>query len=177
MMLLKKLTWLVGSFLFFYFLFYLSFCFAQQVTGKKDQYIVSEEQKLQIAVHIWGEVNRPGQYIVQDGTNVLELISLAGGPTEYSKLSDIKLTRQYIDQATPQKYNNLNNRAFVRKRLIKIDLKKYLEKETSQSIPILQPGDVIKINRNIWSKWQTAIRVVSQLAIVVQAIYFYSRIE
>jgi protein involved in polysaccharide export with SLBB domain len=173
-MLLKKLTCFSGSFLISYFILYLSFCFCQQVSSKKDQYIVSEEQKLQIAVHIWGEVNRPGQYIVQDGTNVLELISLAGGPTEFSNLSNIKLTREYVNQ---KKFNNPNKQVFVKKQLIKIDLKKYLEKNTSQSIPILQPGDVIKINRNLWSKWQTVIRVVSQVAIVIQAMYFYSRIE
>lgn len=177
-MLLKKLTWLIGRYLSFYLMLHLSSCFAQQIVSKKDQYIVSEEQKLQIVVHIWGAVNRPGQYIVQDGTNVLELISLAGGPTEYSNLSNIKLTREYHFFSEKQrKDNNPNKKDLVKKKLIKIDLIRYLEKETSQSIPMLQPGDVVKINKNLWSRWQTLIRVVSQIAIVIQAMYFYSRID
>lgn len=176
-MFLKKISWYGGNLLNFYFIFSFACCFAQQVVTKKDQYILSDEQKLQIVVHIWGEVNRPGQYIVQDGTSVLELISFAGGPTEYSKLNNIKLTRDYFTSDTLQTNNNLNQKILVKKKLITIDLKKYLEKDVSEPIPILRPGDVVKINRNLWSRWQTLIRVVSQVAIVIQAMYFYSRIE
>ncbi len=176
-MFLKKLVLLKRNILIWYFIFHSAICFAQQVETKKDQYILSEDQKLQIVVHIWGEINRPGQYIVPDGTNVQELISIAGGPTEYSNLSNIKLTRQIVDPLETHQGINKANNILIKKKLINIDLNKFLEKEVSESIPILQPGDVIKVNRNIWSKWQTFIRVISQVAIVVQAMYFYSRIE
>ena len=174
-MLHKKITCLGLCLLFNCFIF--ANCFAQQIESKKDQYIVSEDQKLQIVVHIWGEINRPGQYIVPDGTDVRELISIAGGPTEYSNLSNIKLTREYLDNLKIQQGFNKSNERLIKKKLITINIKKYLERELSEPIPILQPGDVVKINRNLWSKWQTMIRVVSQFAIVVQAVYFYSRIE
>lgn len=174
-MLHKKITCLGLCLLFNCFIF--ANCFAQQIESKKDQYIVGEDQKLQIVVHIWGEINRPGQYIVPDGTDVRELISIAGGPTEYSNLSNIKLTREYLDNLKIQQGFNKSNERLIKKKLITINIKKYLERELSEPIPILQPGDVVKINRNLWSKWQTMIRVVSQFAIVVQAVYFYSRIE
>lgn len=173
----NKITWLGGQILIWCFIIHNNVCYAQQQQTKKDQYIVGEDQKLQIVVHIWGEINRPGQYIVPDGTDVRDLISIAGGPNEYSNLKDIKVTREYVDSLKVQKNINALNNRLVKKTLLTIDLEKYLENEFSEPIPILQPGDVVKINRNLWSKWQTMIRVVSQLAIVVQAVYFYSRIE
>ncbi len=179
---LKRLTWLGGCSSFFYFILFFASCFAQQEMSKKDQYILTPGQKLQIVVHIWGEVNRPGQYLVPDGTNVLELISLAGGPTEFSKLSNVKLTRESIVSKTQQVENkevkkDENIIKLVDKKIIKINLKKYLERDQSESLPILKPGDVIKIKKNLWSRWQTLVRVVSQIAIVVQLMYFYSRID
>lgn len=159
---------------FVIFLLSTSYAIAQEnsitdIQSKKDRYIYSEENKLQIIVHIWGEVNRPGQYIVPDGTNVLELISLAGGPTEFSNLGNIRLTREVMNSA-----NSQNN---IQKEILKINLNNYLKKEYSIQIPVLQPGNVVKISKNNWFRYQTVIRLVSQAAIIVQALYFYSRIE
>ena len=64
------------------------------VPGKEEYFLDPATQKLSIEVHLWGEVTRPGVFRVPLGTNVLELISLAGGPTEYSNLSKVKLTRR-----------------------------------------------------------------------------------
>lgn len=173
-MLSKMKLCLIESIIILLIIFYSSLAISQHVDAKKDKYLMTEDQKLQIVVHIWGEINRPGQYIVPDGTDVRELISIAGGPNEYSNLNNIKLTREFVDSLKTQ--SNFSSDNLVFKKIITIDLKKYLETELSEPIPILQPGDTIKINRNNWSKWQTFIRVVSQIAIVVQAAYFYSRI-
>ena len=43
-------------------------------------------QGLAIKVHIWGQVHRPGRYLVPDGTDLVGLISFAGGPTSGAKL-------------------------------------------------------------------------------------------
>ena len=48
--------------------------------------------QLKVVVHIWGEVRSPGEYTVPAGTNILELISKAGGPTEYANMGKVKLT-------------------------------------------------------------------------------------
>jgi len=144
---------------------------------RKDWYIYDDHQKLQIVVHIWGEVNRPGQYIVPDGTNVLELISLAGGPTEFSNLSNIKLTREYTTSLSQVSSTSAEDDLYVKKEIVNINLKDYLGKKESAPIPILKPGNVVKISKNLWSRWQTFIRVISQVAIVIQALYFYSQID
>lgn len=162
--------------------------YSQNIQAKGDKYLIGEEEKLEMIVHIWGEVRNPGEYRVQDDTNVLELISKAGGPTEFSNLEDVILTRggfpwrqlaNFKSNATLQaKKDNLPeySKGF-QKRVIRINLKEYLEKEDFKGFPKLQPGDVLRIKRNSWFRWMTAIRLVSQIAIVFQAMYYFSQIN
>lgn len=60
---------------------------------EKDRYVFGETGKLEMVVHIIGEVKRPGEYRVSDRTNLVELLSKAGGPTQFSKLSGVTITR------------------------------------------------------------------------------------
>lgn len=163
--------------------------FSQQLVQDKDQYTIGEEDKLEIIVHIWGEVNKPGKYKVRDDTNVLELISTAGGPTEYSNLSNVKITRgesgslEMMNSMTSMqdseklKVKQKNFLEKYSKRVIKINLKKYLKNKHFESLPILRPGDTVVISRNKWYTMQTIIRVISQIAIIAQAWYYYSQID
>jgi len=188
---LRNKTWyLLGlSFL----IGFLSTSYSQNSMAKSDQYLIGEEEKLEMIVHIWGEVNRPGEYRVKDDTNVLELISKAGGPTEFSNLSEVILTREGVPHpqlssselnpgllASKDKVSQLDlsepSKNF-QKRVIKINLKEYLEKENYDALPKLQPGDVLRIKRNSWFKWRTAILLISQIAFVFQAMYYFSRID
>jgi hypothetical protein len=142
------------------------------------EYMWPEEarSKLQIIVHIWGEVNKPGQYLVPDGTTVLELISLAGGPNEYSNLSNVRLTREYLDN------NNTSNQSFgntstINKEIYTINLNKHLKEKEFVYIHVLKPGDVVFISHNSWYKVQIFVRTISQIAIVGQVVYWFSRIQ
>lgn len=178
-MLLKSAKWLRVNLLFFYFGILLSNCYGQEEQVRREQYLLTEEQKLQIIVHIWGEVNKPGQYIVPDGTNVLELISLAGGPTEYSNLSSVKLTREYFEAETDysgeESFGASGMKEPLRKKEIyKINLNRHLDKTEWEHIHVLKPGDVVKVNRNNWYRFQILIRVIYQVAIIAQGLYFYS---
>jgi hypothetical protein len=49
--------------------------FSQQEIIRKDQYQIGPDERLLITVHIWGEVRKPGEYLVPDDTDILELIS------------------------------------------------------------------------------------------------------
>lgn len=152
----------------------------QQETVAKDQYILGEEQKMEIVVHIWGEVKQPGEYIVPDGTDVLELISKAGGYTEYSNITSIRLTRGKLGSTPSPNSTSRSGETSTRirpQRVIMIDLKKYLKNHRYESLPLLLPGDTVTIGRNKWYKLQTMIRVISQVAIIAQAWYYYSQID
>ena len=148
---------------------------AQHGSGTTDKYILTDGQGLQIIVHIWGEVKNPGQYIVPDGTNVLELISLAGGPNEYSNLGDVKLTRHYYggdenSDAGPGKWQ------LGEKMIYKVNLDKYLSDKDYEYVYTLKPGDVVKVNRNSWFRFQTFIKVVYQVAIIAQGLYYWTQL-
>jgi protein involved in polysaccharide export with SLBB domain len=159
----------------------------QGIQIPKENYLIGEEKNLEIIVHIWGEVRQPGEKRVPDGTNILELISKAGGPTEFSNLSKVLLFSNQKLHLFPGEKASLNNNQekFILKDLdelnqtgkVEIDINKYLEKGKSQYLPRLLPGDVVQVNRNVWHKWQTLIRVVSQIAIIAQVWYWYNRTE
>lgn len=141
--------------------------FAQQDRRVKDQYMLSDEQqaKLQIVVHIWGEINQPGQHVVPDGTNALELISLAGGPTQFSNLSNVTLTRE----AT---YRSKSGILSKKKVIVRMNLNKHLNKMQPERIYVLKPGDVVQVNRNSWFNLEKILRILTQIAIIVQGLYF-----
>ena len=142
------------------------------------EYMWPEEarSKLHIIVHIWGEVNKPGQYLVPDGTTVLELISLAGGPNEYSNLSNVRLTREYLDTSNPSVQPS-TRASVINKEIYTINLNKHLKEKEFVYIHVLKPGDVVFISHNKWYKMQTVLRTISQIAIVGQVAYYFSRIQ
>jgi protein involved in polysaccharide export with SLBB domain len=184
---LKQIFLFIENLILYCFIIFSSLGFSQQEALKKDQYQIGPDERLLITVHIWGEVRKPGEYLVPDDTDLLELISKAGGPTEFSNLSNIKITRGLSETVNLKQTSNEKIGANVsekldfknyNKQVIKIDLKKILDKEKYQkTVPILRPGDVVSVGRNTWFAWQAVIRVASQIAIIVQAWYWYSRIE
>ena len=181
-MLCRKLNFL----LIFYFIIVVAECFAEAPGRKKDQYLIGTDEKLMFTVHIFGEVKKPGEYLVTDDTNLLELISKAGGPTEYSNLSKVKLTRGLMSDnllnKSIKKVQGNSNKNLVyfkhNKTVNKINLKKLLNDENfSAELTVLQPGDVISIGRNTWFKWQTIIRIFSQTALIGQALWYWSQVN
>ena len=47
-----------------------------------------------IECYVWGQVRNPGAYELPPSSSVVELISKAGGPTDYADLSKIKILRK-----------------------------------------------------------------------------------
>jgi len=126
-----------------------------------DHYFLDPEEGLDITVQIWGAVRRPGLYRVRDATNLLELISEAGGPTEYANLKSVKLIR--ARKRSP--------------RLLVIDLTKYLDEEDCDILlPVLYPGDTVRITRNKWYTWRTAVRIASEIATIANLYLWFERL-
>ena len=144
-------------------LFLSSPVFAQEeATEKKqnevmeDRYYLGTEKELMIRVHIWGEVNNPGEFLMPDGSTVLDLISKAGGPTEYSSLHNVRVTHK----GTRSPHSTM------------VDLKAYLEKDEYKSPPVLWPGDVVQVPRNRWYKWSQISRISTQVVTIVSMVYW-----
>lgn len=117
---------------------------------------LGSERELQINVQIWGQARRPGMYSVPQTTDLVGLISLAGGPTEHANLSGIRVVR-----TNP------------RPEVLKVNLKGYLSTGDSRLQPVLKPGDTVVIPGSISYGFERVIRVVSQLAIVANVYYLF----
>jgi len=156
--------------LFRYFI--ISLAFIGNVSGQeKEKYILGEAQKLEIIVHIIGEVQKPGEYRVLDNTNVLELLSKSGGPTEFSNLSSVTIVRVGLDYFANNGSADLNSA----KRIIRVNLNDYLKKPTATPPTKLQPGDVVIVPRNSWHKWRYVFTVMRDISVVVSVYFLYLR--
>ena len=119
-----------------------------------DYYTPGEQERdLMIIVHVWGEVNQPGKFIVRDGINLVEILSEAGGPTRYANLKNVYIAHKGDQTEHIEIYN----------------LEKYIEKE-KMDIPSLLPGDVIVVKRNAMGLGLELGQLTSQLAVVLNTI-------
>ena len=122
---------------------------------KQTDYFVPGEQakELMIIVHVWGEVNAPGKFIVRDGTNLVDIISEAKGPTRYANLKMVYVAHKSDQSEHVMTYN----------------LETYIEKEIV-NIPILSPGDVVVVKRSLWGLGLDLGQITGQLAVILNTI-------
>ncbi len=128
--------------------------FAPAQIESTDYYTPGEDKtELMIIVHVWGEVNQPGKFIVRDGTSLVDILSVAGGPTRYANLKNVYIAHKG-DQVEHIEIHNLKN---------------YVEKEKTD-IPSLLPGDVIVVKRNAMGIGLELGQLTSQLTVVLNTI-------
>ena len=128
--------------------------FAPAQIESTDYYTPGEQAKeLMIIVHVWGEVNRPGKFVVRDGTSLVDIISEAGGPTQYANLKHVYVAHKGDQGEHVEIYN----------------LRKYVEKEKIY-IPSILPGDVIVVKRNAWGLGLDLGQLTGQLAVILNTI-------
>jgi protein involved in polysaccharide export with SLBB domain len=139
-----------------------------------EDYVLGVDKRLEIKVHVLGEVSRPGEYQVADDTNVLELISKAGGPTEFANIKSVILKREPEAGAYT---SNEGRRVEVplTRQVIKVNLKSYLDDEKAAALPVLHPGDVVAVPRNTMHRWKTIFGMVRDLSVVASAYFLYER--
>ena len=118
-------------------------------------------QQLKIRTYIWGQVRNPGLYIVPDDTDLLTLISSAGGPTENAKLSKIKIIRSTVEG----------------EKVITINLKEYLETGQAELIPILKPGDTVIVSGSTYYAFTNAVNWLSQIAVILSVYIAISNVS
>ena len=124
------------------------------------QYYISRKEaidELLIRVNVWGYVAKPGQYLVPDNTDLISLLSYAGGPTEDARIDAVKLVRT-VDG---------------KRKVIEVDVTKLLKGGSSEDIPVLMPGDTLIVPGNFYRLISRAVRIVSQLAIVANVYYLF----
>ena len=139
-----------------------------------EKYLMGEEKKLEIIVYILGEVQRPGEYRVNDNTNVVELIAKAGGPTDYSNLRSVIVTRVRPDLVATLGVAP-SSQPSVHKEIIKLDVLEYLREQNTKQLPTLQPGDIVLVPKNNWNTWKSIASVSRDIAVIASAYFLYLR--
>ena len=174
-------------------LFFAAASLWSQETSKPSDYIFGSEEQLEIVVHVWGEVKSPGEFRVPYETNLIELISKAGGPSEYANLSKVRLTRQMqglnLDQEALRNLVSKSRAGVITeknlekslqnhfsRRIQVYDVSRYLENNKGlHPPPVLQPGDVVLVPTNSWHRWRELVRVAHEVAVIASVYVWYLR--
>jgi len=115
-------------------------------------------------VKVMGEVKNPGTYTVFQGSNFLDLLYMAGGPTEEAHLKKIRLISPLKKTAKE----------------IEINLDDMLQTSELEKIPSVQPGDIIYVPKKS-TFWKTFVSVIQNVSAVLTPIllmmWYYSRAQ
>jgi hypothetical protein len=118
-------------------------------------YYISKAGEITMPLNLWGEVRLPGRYEVPISTDLVQLISFAGGPLSGAKMSAVKITR--IERREDE----------IRKVEFSLDLE-HLDKIDTQTLS-LRPGDTIYIERTAFA-WPDAINLLTAASTVAIAV-------
>ena len=125
-------------------------------TSAASYYFVSKPGELTMQVNIWGYVRNPGRYEIPTSTDLVQLVSFAGGPSPDAKLDEVKVTR-FLKRDTGlsrgEFYVSLED-------LSRIDAAKL----------VLYPGDTIFIDAGGVVKLRDIFTVISTAAIITSAV-------
>jgi len=117
---------------------------------KDGDTIIVPGNPLATNVKVLGSVENPGSYDVFFQTTLLDVIFMAGGPTDDANFNDIKII-------------SIMNRDVQE---VKVNIEKLLHSKNFQSIPIVVPGDVVYVAKKkfSWGKFINIIRDISTMA-------------
>lgn len=121
---------------------------------------ITGAEQLKIYAYIWGQVRKPGLYIVPDDTDLLTILSLAGGPTETAKLSQVKIIRPTAGK----------DKVFL------VNLKKYMETGNEKIIPVLKPGDTIIVSGTVFYGFTKITDFISKVAVILSVYLTVSKL-
>lgn len=108
-------------------------------------------EQLKIRAYVWGQVRSPGLYIVPDDTDLLTLLSSAGGPTENAKLSKVRIIRPNLEG----------------EKVMIVDLEEYMRTGDNDLIPLIQPGDTVILSGSFYYAFTKATKFLSEIAIIL----------
>jgi len=119
-------------------------------------YFIAKPSELSMQVNIWGFVRNPGRYEVPTTTDLVKLLSYAGGPEEDGVLDNVKVTRSVTRTpgGRPEEfYVNLEDLA-----------------EVDAADLLLYPDDTIFIDHSSWLNIRDVFIVLTTAAIVTSAV-------
>ncbi len=110
-----------------------------------------------MAVNVWGFVNVPGQYMVPLETDLVSLLSYAGGPREDARIKRIRVVRVEAEGDTSQ--------------VIDVDVKGFVDTGDLKENPMLLPGDTVVVSGTTFHLVTKIFELGFRIAMIVQAVY------
>jgi hypothetical protein len=127
------------------------------LTGSSNAayYFISKPGEITMPINLWGYVKNPGRYEVPISTDLIQLMSFAGGPLADADLGSVKVTRV------------VRREGGVRKVEYNVNLR-HLDKLDEMALS-LEGGDTIYID-NISFSVRDLFNVVTTAAVVTAAV-------
>jgi hypothetical protein len=119
-------------------------------------YYVSKPGELTMQVNVWGFVRSPGRYEVPTSTDLIQLLSYAGGPIQDAVLDEVKVTR------------SLTREAGVTLREFYVDLEDLTQIDPANLV--LYPGDTVFIDHSGWLTVRDVFTVLTTAAVITAAV-------
>ncbi len=136
-----------------------------QLGNLPSVYYYGQGQGVQIDVNLWGEVKTTGKMIVPYTTDIISLISLAGGPTPNAKLDDVRIIRYTMQDTTAVE------------KIIRINVEKFVETGEQSYFPVLLRGDTVIVPGGALSALQSFVSVLQIITAVLQAVFLFAIIN
>lgn len=138
---------------------------SQQSTffNRGAQYILGDRDEILMNVNVWGYVLRPGQYLVPRHTDLITLISFAGGPREGANLGNVRIIRETTAALTN---GNATNGHEKKVPILTVNMNDHIKKGKSGVLPVLRAGDTVIITESSGSKFQKFLGFNSILSII-----------
>jgi len=119
-------------------------------------YSIAKPGELTMQINVWGMIRNPGRYEVSIATDLVQLVSYAGGPVEDAKLDEVKITRFIKTE------NGVSRAQFL------VNLEDLYR--VNESSLVLQPGDTIFLDRTNWSSIRDVLSIVTTVAVLTATV-------
>ena len=128
----------------------------QPSTATPAFFSIAKPGELTMQVNVWGYVNHPGRYEISITTDLLQLMSLAGGPAPDADIDKVKVTRF------------LKTESGITRGEYTVDLSDLYR--VNESNLVLQPGDTITVDRTSWVAIRDLIGIVTSVAVIAATV-------
>lgn len=120
-------------------------------------YSLTAQGGLLITVNLWGYVGKPGQYEVPSSTDIVQLISLAGGPAPDAEMDKVEIVRRTMQADSS-----------VKTEVIPVNLTDF--KEKGDTPPLLSPGDTIMVPGDTHESLRLFLSIIAPVFSVLTSI-------
>ncbi len=137
--------------------------------NRAAQYLLGDKDQILMNVNVWGYVARPGQYLVPRNTDLISLVSFAGGPRRGANLSNVHIIRggvQVVNKQVVESKNGKNGHSKGKSPILVVNVKDHLDTGNVSAIPVLQAGDTIIISQTFGDRFKNALGFSSVIGIL-----------